>query len=51
REWFAAHDNLDVGDLKELLGLSRKFLIALLEYMDNARITVRVGDRRRLRGQ
>ena len=51
RGWFATHDNLDVGGLKELLGLSRKYLIALLEYMDNERITVRVGDQRRYRGR
>ncbi|QCC84554.1 selenocysteine-specific translation elongation factor [Desulfovibrio desulfuricans] len=51
RGWFASHDNLDVAGLKELLGLSRKFLIALLEYMDNERITVRVGDQRRYRGR
>ena len=51
RGWFATHDNLDVGGLKELLGLSRKYLIALLEYMDNERITVRVGDQRRFRGR
>lgn len=50
RGWFATHDNLDVGGLKELLGLSRKYLIALLEYMDNEHIT-RVGDQRRFRGR
>ncbi|MDY3810890.1 MAG: SelB C-terminal domain-containing protein, partial [Desulfovibrio porci] len=47
----ADHENLDVGGLKEILGLSRKYLIALLEYMDNERITVRVGDQRRYRGR
>ena len=51
RHWFADHENLDVGGLKEILGLSRKYLIALLEYMDNERITVRVGDQRRYRGR
>ena len=50
RQWFADHDNLDVAGLKEITGLSRKYLIALLEYMDNAHITVRVGDQRRYRG-
>lgn len=50
RRWFEHHENLDVGGLKELLGLSRKYLIALLEYMDNEHITVRVGDQRRFRG-
>ena len=51
RQWFTDHENLDVGALKEILGLSRKYLIALLEYMDNERITVRVGDQRRYRGR
>lgn len=50
RQWFGSHENLDVGGLKELLGLSRKYLIALLEYMDNEKITVRVGDQRRYGG-
>jgi selenocysteine-specific elongation factor len=51
RRWFESNDNLDVGSLKEILGLSRKYLISLLEYMDNERITVRVGDQRRYRGR
>lgn len=51
RLWFDDHENLDVGGLKEILGISRKYLIALLEYMDNERITVRVGDQRRWRGR
>lgn len=49
RRWFESHDNLDLAGLKEITGLSRKFLIALLEYMDRERITVRVGDTRQLR--
>jgi selenocysteine-specific elongation factor len=49
RLWFRDHENLDLANLKEILGLSRKYLIALLEYMDKERITVRIGDARRLR--
>ena len=49
RTWFLTHDNLDIAALKSILPLSRKYLVALLEYMDNAHITVRVGDQRRLR--
>ena len=33
RQWFGDHEDLDVGGLKEILGLSRKYLIALLEFM------------------
>ena len=50
RLWFAGNDNLDLAGLKEITGLSRKYLIALLEYFDRERITVRVGDKRLLRG-
>jgi selenocysteine-specific elongation factor len=49
--WFNTHDNLDLADLKELTGgLSRKYLIALLEYFDKNRLTMRIGDKRVLRG-
>ncbi len=37
------------GDAKDLLGVSRKYAIPLLEYFDGQRLTVRVGDRRVLR--
>ncbi|MEG2171803.1 MAG: selenocysteine-specific translation elongation factor [Desulfovibrionaceae bacterium] len=51
RQWFVSHDDLDPSALKEILdGLSRKYLIALLEYFDRERMTVRVGDKRQLRG-
>jgi len=38
------------GDVKDLLGVSRKFAIPLLEYFDARRVTTRVGERRVLRG-
>ena len=38
------------GDIKDLLGISRKFAIPLLEYFDTRRVTTRVGERRVLRG-
>jgi selenocysteine-specific elongation factor len=37
------------ADAKDLLGVSRKYAIPLLEYFDGQRLTVRVGDRRVLR--
>lgn len=40
---------LSAAKAKELLGLSRKFLIPLLEAMDKAQITVRVGEVRKAR--
>jgi selenocysteine-specific elongation factor len=36
-------------DIKDLLGISRKYAIPLLEYLDAQRVTVRVGDKRVLR--
>jgi selenocysteine-specific elongation factor len=38
------------GDIKDLLGISRKYAIPLLEFFDARRITSRVGERRVLRG-
>ena len=37
-------------DFKDLTGLSRKYAIPLLEYLDRIRLTLRVGDVRHLRG-
>ena len=37
---------MSVGDFRDLLGLSRKYLIPLLEHLDRRRITRRVGDAR-----
>ncbi|MBI3826241.1 MAG: selenocysteine-specific translation elongation factor [Candidatus Rokubacteria bacterium] len=38
------------GDIKDLLGISRKYAIPLLEHFDARRVTTRVGERRVLRG-
>jgi selenocysteine-specific elongation factor len=37
---------IDVGKFKELTGVSRKYAIPLLEYLDRERVTKRVGDER-----
>jgi len=37
---------IDVGKFKELTGVSRKYAIPLLEYLDRERVTKRVGDQR-----
>lgn len=49
REWFKSNENLGLAELKELTGLSRKYLIAILEYFDKSKLTIRVGDKRVLR--
>jgi selenocysteine-specific elongation factor len=37
---------IDVGQFKDLLGVTRKYAIPLLEYLDRERVTRRVGDER-----
>lgn len=49
--WFKDHDDLTLADMKQILGLSRKYLIALLEYLDQERYTVRIGDKRQFRNR
>lgn len=47
--WFESHENLDIAGLKSVTGLSRKYLVALLEYFDAQKLTMRLGDARVLR--
>jgi selenocysteine-specific elongation factor len=42
----AAGARFGVGEFKDLTGLSRKFALPLLEYLDGQRVTRRVGDER-----
>ncbi len=42
----AKSPQIDVGRFKELTGVSRKYAIPLLEYLDRERVTRRVGDAR-----
>ncbi len=39
------------SEFRELTGLSRKFMIPLLEYFDSRKVTIRIGDKRVLRGR
>jgi selenocysteine-specific elongation factor len=39
---------IDVGQFKELTGVSRKYAIPLLEYLDRERVTRRIGDVREI---
>lgn len=49
RKWFEDHESIDLAGLKSITGLSRKYLVALLEYFDASKLTIRVGDVRILR--
>jgi len=42
----AKSPTIDVGKFKDLTGVSRKYAIPLLEYLDRERVTKRVGDAR-----
>ncbi|MCL5006519.1 MAG: SelB C-terminal domain-containing protein, partial [Acidobacteria bacterium] len=42
----AKSDRINVGIFKEMTGLSRKYAIPLLEYLDRERVTRREGDER-----
>lgn len=46
RERWSAGSRLDVASIKELTGLSRKFVIPLLEYLDRRKVTRRSGNDR-----
>ena len=45
-EHIAAHGQVTVADVRDRFGTSRKYALALLEYLDKVRVTRRVGDAR-----
>jgi selenocysteine-specific elongation factor len=47
--FFETHEEMSAPDFKDLTGLSRKYLIPVLEYFDKEKLTVRVGDVRHIR--
>jgi len=50
-DFIEKHGEIGINDFRDMAGgLSRKFMIPLLEYLDNQRVTLRVGDKRKLRG-
>ncbi|MCK4413032.1 MAG: selenocysteine-specific translation elongation factor [Candidatus Eisenbacteria sp.] len=44
RVFYADHEEMRVADLKEMIGVSRKQAVPLLEYLDQNRLTMRRGD-------
>ncbi len=50
-QFFQAKEEMAPADFKAITGLSRKYIIALLEFLDREKVTVRVGDVRRLRAR
>jgi selenocysteine-specific elongation factor len=49
-EFLRQHREITPIEFKDLLAVSRKYAIPLLEYFDSQRVTIRVGDKRLLRG-
>lgn len=48
-EFLVANGEITAPLFKDMTGLSRKYLIPLLEYFDSINLTIRVGDSRKLR--
>ena len=51
RKFLAEHSEITPGDFRDISGISRKNGIALLEHFDKEKLTMRVGDKRVLRGR
>jgi selenocysteine-specific elongation factor len=49
REWEA--ESFNVGEFKSRFGLTRKLAIPVLEWLDSERVTVRVGNERKILGR
>jgi selenocysteine-specific elongation factor len=49
-QFLREHREITPVEFKDLLGISRKYAIPLLEYFDSQKLTIRVGDKRILRG-
>lgn len=48
RGWFAGHPAMTVAELRDLLGISRKYAVPLAEWLDRSGLTRREGDLRYL---
>ena len=49
REYCAVHGEVTAAAFRDLIGASRKFAIAFLDWCDRTGVTVRIGDVRKLR--
>jgi selenocysteine-specific elongation factor len=45
------HEEMTTPQFKEIAGVSRKYLIPLIEYFDTQNVTIRIGDTRKLRNR
>ena len=51
RERLSRGGEITAAEFRDVLGITRKHAIPLLEYFDTARVTLRVGDKRVLRSE
>ncbi len=49
RSYLEHKGEITAGEFRDLLQISRKYAIPLLEHFDNQRLTMRIGDKRVLR--
>jgi selenocysteine-specific elongation factor len=47
-EYLKAHGEVGVSEVREIWGTSRKYILPLLEFFDNQKLTKRIGDKRKL---
>ena len=45
-EYLSSHDTITLGEFRDLLGTSRKYAMALLEFCDRRGVTKKTGDAR-----
>lgn len=45
--WFGSHEAITLAQYRDLLGVSRKYALLLLEHFDRRKITIKAGDIRR----
>jgi selenocysteine-specific elongation factor len=50
-QFLRAHDEITTAQFKEMTKVSRKYAIPLMEHFDNSKVTIRVGEKRLLRGE
>lgn len=49
--YLKTHKEITTAQFKEMVGVSRKFVIPLIEYFDQIKFTLRIGEKRILRGK
>lgn len=50
-DFMKANGEMSTPQFKDIAGVSRKYLIPLIEYFDSQNVTIRIGDIRKLRGR